>query len=63
MAQFLVFAQLAFRQQGALSGVPRTDKEHKSALILREIELNSIELYVASSKITVMKMEIVKFSI
>jgi hypothetical protein len=63
MAQFLVFAQLTFRQQGALAGVPRTDKEHKSALILREIGLNSMELYVASSKITVMKMEIVKFSI
>jgi len=62
MAQFLVFAQLTFRQQGALSGVPRTDKEHKSALILREIELNSMELYIDPSKITVIKMERVKFS-
>jgi hypothetical protein len=62
MAQFLVFAQLTFRQQGAWTGVPSTDKGEILALILQTIKWNGSHLHAISSKFTVMKSDKIKFS-
>jgi hypothetical protein len=62
MAQFLVLAQLTFREQEARTGVPPVEKEPQSAQMFQAIEWNARNDGVFTNKTKVYMTMSVKFA-